>query len=232
MNAIGPPLSIDSVVLDMDGLMLDTEPLYKIAWQEAAFELGCPLDDKFYLTLVGRTNAEGEAALTERFGAGFPLDRFRDRWAALWRSEVDANGIPHKPGLTELLTYLAKRRIPVGIATSSDQDYAACSLAAARLDRKRFACIVTGEQVANSKPSPDIYIEAARRLGVEPARVLAVEDSDAGILSSARAGMIAVMVPDLKPPSRAARKAACAVVASLHKVISLMEGQAARAPDQ
>lgn len=50
----------------------------------------CPLDDEFYLSLIGRTNAAGEAALIERFGAGFPLVRFRDAWAALWRNEVDA----------------------------------------------------------------------------------------------------------------------------------------------
>jgi HAD superfamily hydrolase (TIGR01509 family) len=220
-------LAIDSVILDMDGLMLDTEPVYKAAWQKAALELGYPLDDEFYLTLIGRTNAEGEAALIERFGAGFPLGRFRKSWAALWRSEAEANGIPHKRGLLGLLDYLATRRIPVGIATSSDQEYAAFSLAAAKLDRQRFACIVTGEQVANSKPSPDIYIEAARRLGVPPACVLAVEDSDAGILAAARAGIITVMIPDLKPPSLAARQAASAVLESLHDVISLMEGQAA-----
>lgn len=222
-----PALAIDSVILDMDGLMLDTEPLYKIAWQKAALELGCPLDDEFYLTLVGRTNADGEAALIERFGLGFPLGHFRDSWAALWRNEVDANGIPQKRGLRALLDYLATRRIPVGIATSSDEDYAVLSLAAAHLDRQRFACIVTGDQVANSKPSPDIYIEAARRLGAEPAHVLAVEDSDAGVLSSARAGMIAVMVPDLKPPSPLARQAAFAVLESLQEVIALMQDQAA-----
>jgi len=206
--------------------MLDTEPLYKVAWQNAAVELGYPLDDEFYLTLIGRTNAEGEAALIARFGADFPLGRFRDSWAAQWRKEVDANGIPHKRRLLDLLDYLAKRGIPVGIATSSDQDYAAFSLAAARLDRKLFACIVTGDQVPNSKPSPDIYVEAARRLGVEPARVLAVEDSDAGILASARAGMIAVMIPDLKPPSPAAREAAFAVLESLQDVLSLLQAAA------
>jgi HAD superfamily hydrolase (TIGR01509 family) len=170
---------------------------------------------------------KAKAALIERFGAGFPLGRFRDSWAALWRNEVAANGIPHKRGLADLLDYLAKRCIPVGIATSSDQDYAASSLAAARLDRQRFTCIVTGDQVANSKPSPDLDMEAARSLEVEPSHVLAVEDSDAGVLAAARAGMVAVMIPDLKPPSPAARQAAFAVLESLDEVISLMEDQAA-----
>lgn len=215
-------MNVDAVILDMDGLMLDTEALYKVAWQNAAAELGFPLDDSFYFTLVGRTNAAGESALTERYGAAFPLTRFRERWESLWRGLVEASGIPRKPGLIELLEYLAARNIPVAVATSSDQEYAAFSLKAARLDAGRLAAIVTGEQVQNGKPAPDIYLEAARRLGVNPARSLAIEDSDAGILSASGAGMISVMVPDIKTPSPEARRAAFRVLASLNDVIPLL----------
>ncbi len=215
-------MEISAVILDMDGLMLDTERLYKVAWQEAALQLGFLLDDSFYFTLVGRTNADGETALIERFGMDFPLGPFRERWADLWREEVEAFGIPLKPGLTELLEYLAALGVPTAVATSSDQEHAAFSLQAAGLDARRFAHIVTGEQVETGKPAPDIYLEAARRLGVEPARTLAVEDSDAGILSASAAGMISVMVPDLKPPSPVARAVAFRVITSLHEVVPLM----------
>jgi beta-phosphoglucomutase len=208
--------------LDMDGLMLDTEHLYKSAWQKASSQLGYPLDDDFYFTLVGRTNAAGEMALTRRFGPAFPLAAFRELWARLWREEVLASGIPLKQGLTELLEYLAGHEIPAAIATSSDQDYATFSLEAAGLDRRSFAHIVTGEQVTKGKPAPDIYLEAARRLGVDPVRCLALEDSDAGILSASKAGMTAVMVPDLKPPSEEARRAAFRVLTSLHQVLPLL----------
>jgi beta-phosphoglucomutase-like phosphatase (HAD superfamily) len=122
----------------------------------------------------------------------------------------------------ELLVYLAGQDVPVAVATSSDQEYAALSLRAARLDARRFAHIVSGEQVENGKPAPDIYLEAGRRLSVNPARCLAIEDSDAGILSASGAGMIPVMVPDLKPPSPEAREAALRVLTSLHDVISLL----------
>jgi HAD superfamily hydrolase (TIGR01509 family) len=215
-------MDVDAVILDMDGLMLDTERLYKSAWQKAASQLGFLLDDGFYFTLVGRTNAAGEITLTERFGVDFPMAAFRERWADLWRQEVEASGIPLKPGLMELLEYLAGRNVPVAVATSSDQEYAALSLRAARLDAGRFAHIVSGEQVENGKPAPDIYLEAARRLSVNPARCLAIEDSDAGILSASGAGMMSVVVPDLKPPSPEARGAALRVVTSLHEVISLL----------
>jgi HAD superfamily hydrolase (TIGR01509 family) len=213
---------MDAVIFDMDGLMLDTEHLYKSSWQEAASLLGYLLDDAFYFTLVGRTNAAGEEAIAERFAPGFPLAIFRKRWEELWRAKVEAEGIPRKPGLTELLEYLSERRISTAVATSSDQQYADFSLKAAGLEPGGFAQLVTGEQVAKGKPAPDIYLEAARRLGVEPARCLALEDSDAGILSASAAGMIAVMVPDLKSPSPEASQAAFRVIHSLHEVIPLL----------
>ncbi len=217
-------LNVDAVIFDMDGLMLDTEHLYKSAWQRAASSLGYVLDDSFYFTLVGRTNDVGEAALAERFAPDFPLAAFRQRWEELWRAEVEveAERIPQKPGLTELLDYLSERKMPVAVATSSDRQYADFSMKAAGLDLASFAQVVTGEQVANGKPAPDIYIEAARRLGIPPARCLALEDSDAGILSASGAGMIAVMVPDLKPPSQAARQAAFKVLTSLGEVADLL----------
>jgi HAD superfamily hydrolase (TIGR01509 family) len=221
-------MDVDAVILDMDGLMLDTEHLYKAAWQKAAHQLGFLLDDDFYFTLVGRTNAAGESALVERFGVAFPLARFRESWAELWRQEVEASGIPLKPGLMELLEYLAGQGIPAAVATSSDRDYAAFSLKAAGLDARSFAEVVTGDQVENGKPAPDIYFEAARRLGVHPARAVAIEDSDAGILSAAGAGMIALMVPDLKPPSPEARQAAFRVLTSLDDVLPLLSSSPTR----
>jgi HAD superfamily hydrolase (TIGR01509 family) len=216
-------MDVEAVILDMDGLMLDTERLYQRAWQAAASHLGYRLDDGFYLTLVGLTNAAGERAVAERFGPSFPLARFRARWATLWREEVERSGIPLKAGLCEVLEHVAEREIPVAVATSSDQRYAAYSLSMAGLDGRRFAHLVTGEQVERGKPAPDIYLEAARRLGADPARCLAVEDSDAGILAARAAGMIAVLVPDLKAPSPAARAAAWRVLASLHELVPLLE---------
>jgi len=215
-------LNVQAVILDMDGLMLDTERLYQVAFQKAASQLGFLLDDTFYFTLIGQTYTDNQIALVERFGADFPLALFQQRWSQLWREDVEAFGIPLKPGLMELLDHLAVRNFPVAIATSSHQEYAASSLRAAKLDVRRFAHIVSGDQVENGKPAPDIYLEAARRLGVNPAHSLAIEDSDAGILSASAAGMIPVMVPDIKPPSASAREAAFRVVTSLHDVVALL----------
>lgn len=217
---------IAAVVLDMDGLMLDTETIYKRAWQNAATECGYTLDDDFYFTLIGQPNPACEAALLERFGDGFPLPEFQDRWAGLWRTEVESFGIPTKPGLAELLSFLRDHQIPTAVATSSDYEYATFSLRAAGLEI-RFDHIVTGDQVANGKPAPDIYLESARRLGASPERCVAIEDSDAGALAATAAGMITMMVPDLKPPSAKARSAVFCVAPSLidarNQIASLLE---------
>lgn len=90
------------------------------------------------------------------------------------------------------------------------------------MEARRFAHVVTGEQVERGKPAPDIYLEVADRLGVDPAGCIAIEDSDAGVLSASAADMLAVMVPDLKPPSPAAREAAFRVLTSLHEVVPLL----------
>jgi len=215
--------NIAAVVLDMDGLMLDTEFIYQRAWQRAAAELGFDLEDGFYLTLIGRTTTDGEVALRERFGEQFPVARFRERWEQLWHAHVVERGIPTKPGLHEFLALLEGHGIPFAIATSSDHEYATLSLRAAQLEG-RSHCLVTGDQVEHGKPAPDIYLEAARRLGVDPSGCLALEDSEAGIVAAASAGTYAVLIPDQKAPSEQARCAAWSVLSSLHDAVELVSG--------
>ncbi|HET9270943.1 MAG TPA: HAD family phosphatase [Vicinamibacterales bacterium] len=208
---------IRAVVFDMDGLMLDTEPIYKRAWQSAATGLGCDLDDGFYAQFVGRPNDDCERLLIERFGAALPLDRFRARWRELWNADAAANGIQTKPGLLELLVVLDTLSLPFAIATSSEAEETAFCLRAAGLDG-RFPVRVTRDQIAHGKPAPDIYLEAARRLQTDPAHCVALEDSEAGIVSARRAGMVPLLIPDGVPPSARASNIAFRILPSLAHV--------------
>jgi sugar-phosphatase len=207
-------MGIRAVVLDMDGLMLDTEPIYKAAWQQACAELGFDLDDQSHLRFIGRPTSHCERELIQQFGSEFPLSRFRTRWSELWRTSVNAGGIPTKPGLLAFLSFLDEYALSSAVATSSDGAYTELSLRSAGL-LDRFDAIVTGEQVTRGKPAPDIYLEAAARLGLDPAECVALEDSDAGVLAASAAGMVTLCVPDLKPPSEAAVRAASSVLSSL-----------------
>jgi HAD superfamily hydrolase (TIGR01509 family) len=191
-----------AVIFDMDGLMLDTEPIYKIAWQIAAIECGHPISDALYFDLIGRTRVDGENILRVAFGPDFSLEIFR---AACERCEAAAfgEGLPSmKPGLVSLLDFLESREVPKAVATSTDRQQATYQLGGLGL-LDRFNVVATGDEVGNGKPLPDLFLLTAERLGIEPADCLVLEDSEAGILAAHRAGMQVYLVPDLKPPSAA-----------------------------
>lgn len=207
-------MAIEAVVFDMDGLMLDTEPIYKRAWQSSCGELGYELTDVTYTTLVGRPTRVCEQVLVDTFGADFPLDVFRDRWPLRWRTLAETDGIQLKPGLTPFLEFLRSRGVPTAIATSSEAPFAKFSLGRVGL-LDAFQAIVTGDQIERGKPAPDIYLQAAKQLGVEPDRCIALEDSEAGAVAASTAGMLTLLVPDWVPPSAIARRAAAHVFPSL-----------------
>jgi beta-phosphoglucomutase len=209
-------MGINAVVFDMDGLMLDTEPIYKATWQQASAELGFELDDQFYSRFTGRTSADCERELVRRFGTDFPMSRFRERWQELWRLSIEDGGISTKTGLPEFLSFVKDEALLSAVATSTEANLAEFSLRNAGIAH-RFDALVSGDQIARGKPAPDIYLEAARRLGCDPVECVALEDSDAGVLAASAAGMVTVCIPDLKPPSDEAAAAAARVLASLNE---------------
>ncbi len=212
---------IRAAVFDMDGLMLDTEPIYRLAWQRAAADLGREIDDRLYLRLIGRSNRDAERVLAGIFGESFPLGEFRARWLEHWRGRVDSEGIQRKPGLDETLELLEGLGIPKAVATSTEARDAAWTLERAGL-RSRFDAVVSGDRVERGKPEPDIFLAAAAALGVPPGSCIAFEDSDPGAVAAASAGMLTVIVPDMKPPSPTARAGAYRVLGSLGEAPALL----------
>ncbi len=196
--------------------MLDTEPLYQIAWQRAAAELDRDLDDDFYLTLIGTPTKEALQKVAAYFGADFPIQRFAKLGGVQWHRQVEENGIATKTGLLPLLDQLDRAAVAKAVATSSNARQVAQTMKAGGIEG-RFAQIVTSDQVARGKPAPDLYLEAARRLELPPETCIALEDSEAGVASAHAAGMTVLMVPDLKQPSPQ-------TVARAHRVLpSLLE---------
>jgi beta-phosphoglucomutase-like phosphatase (HAD superfamily) len=219
MQALLTPFP-QAVIFDMDGLMIDTETIYHAAWQKAAAELGYTLDQRLFHDLIGLRTEDCEAQIYASMGEEFPMAEFTARWESHWDNHARTQGIEIKPGLGELLARLETLAMPKAVATSSTWAEAERSLGLTGL-AARFPVVVTGDQVANGKPAPDIYLEAARRLGIPPEACVAFEDSSAGALAAATAGMRTYIVPDLKPPTPDARAAAEAVIASLHDALAL-----------
>ncbi|HXH40143.1 MAG TPA: HAD family phosphatase [Thermoanaerobaculia bacterium] len=208
-----------AVIFDMDGLLLDSEPLYRVTWQTAAAELGCPIDDAFYARFVGRGNEEAERLLRERFGEALPLDEFRERWQRDWDRRLDLAPLPRKPGAIELLDLLESLGMARGLATSTPRSVALRCLGDLA---GRFAAFAFGDEVTHSKPAPDLFLLASQRLGVEPGHCLVLEDSEAGVRAARAAGMEVIIVPDLIEPPQEIAAMARHVCRSLHDVRVLM----------
>lgn len=213
---------VEAVIFDMDGLMLDSEVVYLDAWSEAAAEQGFQLTEQLYRDeFVGRRNEDCEQILAERWGTGFDRQLFRARWPECWRERVQTGGMPMKPGLMEVLAEIDLAGVPRAVATSSDRRDAEASLDPHGL-RPGFSAIVTGDEVQHGKPAPDIFLKAAALLGASPSLCLVLEDSEAGVRAARAAGMLAILIPDLKRPAQAVVDLAAAERSSLHEVAKLL----------
>ena len=211
-----------AVIFDMDGLLLDSEPLYRVTWQTAAAELGCPIHDELYERFVGRGNEESECLLAQHFGDALPIDEFRRRWRLDWDERLAAQPLARKPGAIELLDFLDERSIPKALATSSPRALALRCLGDLAL---RFDALAFGDEVSHSKPAPDLFLLASERLNVAPADCVVLEDSEAGVRAARAAAMDVIMVPDLVPPSAEIEAMASEVRESLEDVLVILSRQ-------
>ena len=217
MRLPAPPAA---VVFDMDGLLFDTEGLYRETAILAAREFGETLTDDAFLSLVGRPWPDNRARLLARFGPAFPVDAFQAGWMRHFDRRA-AGGIALKPGAADLLLLLDRLRLPRAIATSSSHEAVRRNLAAHGL-ASRFDAVVARGDTPAGKPAPDPFLRAAERVGVAPARCLALEDSPTGIRAAAAAGMMVVMVPDLIQPGPEERRLCTLVAPDLHAVAAAL----------
>ena len=188
----------EAFIFDMDGLVLDTEPAYFAAWQGALETLGYDADLDYFRTLSGCPYAQVEQKLLDLYGTEFDLPLFKEKAGYFWHKQVQAHGIKLKRGVLELLDYAESQNIPVGLATNSPAFNALQCLRLAGINQ-RFPVIVTGDQVKQAKPSPDVFLTAAERLGVDIRRCVVFEDSHTGIVAASSAGAYVVYVPSTFP---------------------------------
>ena len=220
MTAIAAlPFLPEAVIFDMDGLMIDSERVSIACWSQAARELQLPFADDFWLGMVGLGDRDCEQRLLRHIDAA-QVAALYARCHALYEARTQ-QGLPLRPGIVALLQLLQAHALPRAVATSTREPRASRKLAAAGL-LGYFDHVVTSSDVAHPKPAPDIYLLAARKLGKDPARCLALEDSPAGIRAAVGAGMTAIQVPDLVHPDADLRALGHRIVESLTDAHALL----------
>jgi len=176
-----------AVIFDMDGLMLDTERLAPRAWSDAATAVGVDFDLALIVPMVGRNFRDCATLIVDRHGPDFPTADLMRAWHVAYDAIVEREGIALKPGLLALLDWLEAEGIPKAVATSTRRDRAQAKLAQTAL-LPRFVALIGGDEVANGKPAPDIFLAAAERLGEDAAGCLVLEDSEPGVRAALAAG--------------------------------------------
>ena len=210
-----------AVILDMDGLLLDTEPLAVKAWSEAAATHGVEFEDALARRMTGRNFADCAAIVRAHYASDYPVDAVLGAWHRAYDAVVERDGLRLKPGVPDLLAWLDLHRLPRVVATSTRRERARSKLEATGLWTRMHA-LVGGDEVQRGKPAPDIYLEAAKRAGAQLERCLILEDSETGMNGALNAGIAAIMVPDMHPPSASLIARRPLLAESLFEVVAML----------
>ena len=193
-------MKIKGIISDMDGVILDTEKLYVRFWREAASFYGFPMTLEHALGIRSLSGKLAEEKLQGWFGKEFDYNAVRQKRIELMDEFVNQNGVEPKPGAKALLSYIKDNGYALALATATPVDRAGRYLKSVEL-YSFFDQIVSAREVKCGKPAPDIYLCAAKRLGLDPKECIALEDSQNGIRSAFAAGCKTIMVPDLDQPT-------------------------------
>lgn len=193
MENIRKERAVEAVIFDLDGVLIDSEWIGFQAWQAVVRSYGGVLEDSAYAGIVGLTQERSAEYAMEHSGIHFDLE---ESCALSWEWIIAKlkTDIRPLPGASELVQALAGRGCPLAIASNGITRYIESALEGLGLTAF-FPIRVGVDQVAQGKPEPDVYLSAAHRLGVNPRRCLAVEDSRVGVRAANAAGLRAIAVP-------------------------------------
>ncbi|MGF1741756.1 HAD family phosphatase [Vibrio profundum] len=215
-------MNFKAAIFDMDGLLLDTERVCKQIFEQACQAQQVPFLENVYMSIIGCNSTTIEQLIRQGYGPSLDYPALHDEWYKRYTDVVLHQAIPIKEGVIPLLDQLQSQAIPMAVATSTEKSVARVKLKLAGLDHY-FTNITTGCEVSHGKPDPEIYLLAAKRLGVEPRECLAFEDSNNGIKAAIKAGMMAYQIPDLVQPNQEIVALGHSILPSLANVLELLE---------
>jgi HAD superfamily hydrolase (TIGR01509 family) len=210
------PHPIEAVLFDMDGLLVDTESLYRDAMLAEAEARGRPMPLSLFLQMVGLPEHASDELAQNHFGEHVDLATYNSEVKRRVTDRLMA-GVALKQGVIELIDLLDELNMPRAIVTSSSHETVEAHLKQTGIVPRFHAVIARGDYI-RGKPHPDPFLRAAEVLQSNPAHCLVLEDSHNGIRAAHAAGMTAIMVPDLLEPTEEMRGLCFAVVETLHDV--------------
>ena len=207
---------VEAVIFDLDGVLLDSEQLWNQSKEAFVHATGGQWRHDAPRAMLGMSSPEWSSYMRDELGVPLPPEEI-NRGVVARMEERYRSELPLLPGAVEAVRGLGAHW-PEALASSANREIIDLALELSGL-ADVFAATVSSEEVARGKPAPDVYLEAARRLGVEPARCVAIEDSGNGLRSAAAAGMTTIAVPNPHyPPGADALALAAATITTLHEL--------------
>ena len=186
-----------AVIFDMDGVIFDTEKVYLDIWTEVFEKYGYKMTKELYVTVMGTGRKNVIKTFLENFGDDLPIEKMYEEKDNQLFYRIENQGIPLKEGVKELFSMLKEKNYKIALATSAKRERVEKQIKDKWL-KESFDAIVCGDDVEKGKPSPDIFLKAAKKIDVEPENCFVVEDSPAGIKAAFSGGMKGIHVEDLK----------------------------------
>jgi HAD superfamily hydrolase (TIGR01509 family) len=187
-------MEFEAVVFDFDGLMIESEVIALRVWKEVVAAFNGDMDDGVNRLLIGKTPEAGVQIVRDTLALPIQTEELKQIY---WDRRITRMCEEAEPvdGLEELIGLMLINNVRLGVASNSPVDYVEQVLKAIQL-RRYMESVVGSDQVQVGKPAPDVYIEAARRLGVPPGSILALEDSPTGVSAAIQAGMTCYAIPN------------------------------------
>ncbi|OGO03598.1 MAG: hypothetical protein A2Y60_06550 [Chloroflexi bacterium RBG_13_54_9] len=185
---------IKAVIFDVDGLLLDSEPIWSLADRELLKRRGIDYHDELKTKIVGKGQVESAQNVKDYYRLPDPIDDLVRERRKLLNDLLKAN-LWLMPGAKELIDLLVKNNFRLAIASSQSKEIIDLTIKSFALEGK-FSVIVYGDEVEHGKPGPDIFILAAERLATRPEEALVLEDSQNGAIAAKKAGMKVIVVPN------------------------------------
>lgn len=218
-------MEIKAVLFDMDGLMVDTESLSTEAFINSAKAQGYNMTKEETLKVLGFTKANIYQFWIDYFqGTNVDGKKLVDDHYEYIENVLYTVGPEKMPYVEELLKYLRENNYKIAVASSSDTADIKNNLEKTKLE-KYIDEIASGAEVENGKPAPDVFLLAAKKLGVDPKDCLILEDSKAGIKAGKASGAMVFMVPDMYTVDKECEDTADRILTNLGEVIEILEGK-------
>jgi HAD superfamily hydrolase (TIGR01509 family) len=199
-----PEAHLSAVLFDMDGLLVDTEPLWFLAEQRVVNELGGLWSKPDQEHLLGSNLDFAAAYMVDLTDSKLPVDQVARMLQQAMTDELRAGHVTFQPGALELVEQLRGSEVATALVTSSVREHV--ELVLATWSGQRFEVVVTGDDVTHKKPHPAPYQRALRQLGASAAHCVVLEDSPAGVASAEAAGCVVVAVPGVVEIATAPRR--------------------------